>query len=69
MRGITLVICTVAVTFGALCESHTAGAATISSITSDITGGDFANLGGQHGQHRRASIGRKAVAFERLERG
>jgi hypothetical protein len=44
MRGITLVICTVAVTFGALCESHTAGAATISSITYDITGGDFGNL-------------------------
>jgi hypothetical protein len=44
MRGITLVICTAAVTFGALSATHTAGAATITSITYDITGGDFGNL-------------------------
>ena len=44
MRGITLVICAVAVTFGALSATHPAGAATITSITYDITGGDFGNL-------------------------
>jgi hypothetical protein len=44
MRGITLVICTVAALFGALSATHPAGAATISSVTYDITGGDFGNL-------------------------
>jgi hypothetical protein len=44
MRGITLVICAVAVTFGALSATHPAGAATITSITYDITGGDFGNI-------------------------